>query len=108
MIPCTKDVSCCFFFIFKQKTAYELRISDWSSDVCSSDLLSPACCAVCPAVKSVTAWLKAAICSGVIWPAAGAACAASCASAGAASGEIGRASRREKECQDEEISAVAV
>src|SRR3546814_7247743 len=28
---------CCFFF--KQKTAYEMRISDWSSDVCSSDLL---------------------------------------------------------------------
>src|SRR3546814_6060572 len=28
----------CFFF-FKQKTAYEVRISDWSSDVCSSDLL---------------------------------------------------------------------
>src|SRR3546814_5922491 len=27
----------CFFF-FKQKTAYEMRISDWSSDVCSSDL----------------------------------------------------------------------
>src|SRR3546814_10779037 len=27
------------FFFFKQKTAYELRISDWSSDVCSSDLL---------------------------------------------------------------------
>src|SRR3546814_5386905 len=43
--------SCCFldllyfvgrsyflFFVFKQKTAYEMRISDWSSDVCSSDL----------------------------------------------------------------------
>src|SRR3546814_8866123 len=32
---------CCiyFFFFFKQKTAYEVRISDWSSDVCSSDLL---------------------------------------------------------------------
>src|SRR3546814_3465353 len=29
------------FFFFKQKTAYELRISDWSSDVCSSDLLGP-------------------------------------------------------------------
>src|SRR3546814_5085171 len=29
-----------FFFFFKQKTAYELRISDWSSDVCSSDLCS--------------------------------------------------------------------
>src|SRR3546814_9516726 len=30
--------SFCFFFV-KQKTAYEMRISDWSSDVCSSDLL---------------------------------------------------------------------
>src|SRR3546814_1560091 len=28
------------FFFFKQKTAYEMRISDWSSDVCSSDLMS--------------------------------------------------------------------
>src|SRR3546814_3035871 len=28
------------FFFFKQKTAYEMRISDWSSDVCSSDLCS--------------------------------------------------------------------
>src|SRR3546814_8421166 len=28
---------CCFFF--KQRTAYEMRISDWSSDVCSSDLI---------------------------------------------------------------------
>src|SRR3546814_3549024 len=34
--------SCFFviFFFFKQKTAYEMRISDWSSDVCSSDLAS--------------------------------------------------------------------
>src|SRR3546814_3904336 len=32
----------CFFFFFKQKTAYEMRISDWSSDVCSSDLLRDA------------------------------------------------------------------
>src|SRR3546814_8274594 len=29
---------CDFVFFFKQKTAYEMRISDWSSDVCSSDL----------------------------------------------------------------------
>src|SRR3546814_6834352 len=29
---------CKVFFFFKQKTAYEMRISDWSSDVCSSDL----------------------------------------------------------------------
>src|SRR3546814_7304000 len=34
---CLVDVVLCFFF-FKQKTAYEMRISDWSSDVCSSDL----------------------------------------------------------------------
>src|SRR3546814_7048342 len=31
-------MSVCLFFFFKQKTAYEMRISDWSSDVCSSDL----------------------------------------------------------------------
>src|SRR3546814_2102872 len=30
------------FFFFKQKTAYEMRISDWSSDVCSSDLIAGA------------------------------------------------------------------
>src|SRR3546814_16004205 len=34
-------LSICFFFFFKQKTAYEMRISDWSSDVCSSDLRNP-------------------------------------------------------------------
>src|SRR3546814_11228683 len=32
------DLYFCIFFFFKQKTAYEMRISDWSSDVCSSDL----------------------------------------------------------------------
>src|SRR3546814_2760038 len=31
----------CSVFFFKQKTAYEMRISDWSSDVCSSDLSAP-------------------------------------------------------------------
>src|SRR3546814_5839520 len=34
-------VSSMMFFFFKQKTAYEMRISDWSSDVCSSDLQPP-------------------------------------------------------------------
>src|SRR3546814_10113482 len=36
----SRDMSCVEmnFFFFKQKTAYEMRISDWSSDVCSSDL----------------------------------------------------------------------
>src|SRR3546814_8978224 len=54
-------VLCGCFFFFKQKTAYEMRISDWSSDVCSSDLRSdsaeplptspkPATVAILPAV----------------------------------------------------------
>src|SRR3546814_3850343 len=37
MVMCVVCFVC--FFFFKQKTAYEMRISDWSSDVCSSDLL---------------------------------------------------------------------
>src|SRR3546814_18974249 len=40
-----------YFFFFKQKTAYEMRISDWSSDVCSSDL---------DATKGTRIWLKRA------------------------------------------------
>src|SRR3546814_8937124 len=43
MMVSSLDVTVCIlicfsFFFFKQKTAYEMRISDWSSDVCSSDL----------------------------------------------------------------------
>src|SRR3546814_10750632 len=37
------------FFFFKQKTAYEMRISDWSSDVCSSDLIAVAATAAASA-----------------------------------------------------------
>src|SRR3546814_1112558 len=37
---CVRFFLCLFFF--KQKTAYEMRISDWSSDVCSSDLIANA------------------------------------------------------------------
>src|SRR3546814_5066404 len=39
-VQCITILMVCFrfFFFFKQKTAYEMRISDWSSDVCSSDL----------------------------------------------------------------------
>src|SRR3546814_9580271 len=53
------------FFFFKQKTAYEMRISDWSSDVCSSDLarqagqVLPGCarqhCSVGPSARRVDA-----------------------------------------------------
>src|SRR3546814_12154000 len=46
-----------FVFFFKQKTAYEMRISDWSSDVCSSDLLriSPGIEAPCAPLRSSAA-----------------------------------------------------
>src|SRR3546814_6789677 len=37
-VCCRYCVDVFYFFFFKQKTAYEMRISDWSSDVCSSDL----------------------------------------------------------------------
>src|SRR3546814_1724742 len=36
----TSSVMCCVLFFCKQKTSYESRISDWSSDVCSSDLMA--------------------------------------------------------------------
>src|SRR3546814_6105873 len=42
VVLCLMCVSLFLFFFFKQKTAYEMRISDWSSDVCSSDLLADA------------------------------------------------------------------
>src|SRR3546814_3351808 len=41
-----------FFFFFKQKTAYEMRISDWSSDVCSSDLTRTE--RIAPMLKTLT------------------------------------------------------
>src|SRR3546814_5265116 len=41
VIYCTNFFFYSFIFFFKQKTAYEMRISDWSSDVCSSDLTDP-------------------------------------------------------------------
>src|SRR3546814_10030641 len=39
-----RDVCVITIFLFKQKTSYEMRISDWSSDVCSSDLGQPVAC----------------------------------------------------------------
>src|SRR3546814_9138901 len=43
----------CLLFFFRQKTAYEMRISDWSSDVCSSDLIQ--CVVASAAIKIVDA-----------------------------------------------------
>src|SRR3546814_1036496 len=92
------------FFFFKQKTAYEMRISDWSSDVCSSDLLAKGCVS--------TAWAYGLL-SGITGTALGLPsamtelsfrtgkelfCSASAVS-GTAVAEIGRASCRESVCQ---------
>src|SRR3546814_4935028 len=54
------------FFLFKQKTAYEMRISDWSSDVCSSDLLALVALASLPGVVSGAESASAAAANGVI------------------------------------------
>src|SRR3546814_7866109 len=45
------------FFFFKQKTAYEVRISDWSSDVCSSDLLAEKLLSLVPDRAAGRVWL---------------------------------------------------
>src|SRR3546814_10073570 len=58
-VMCLNRLCCCVivdflcFFFFKQKTAYEMRISDWSSDVCSSDLFIFA-----PAANAASAKMK--------------------------------------------------
>src|SRR3546814_616073 len=54
------------FFFFKQKTAYEMRISDWSSDVCSSDLIAFVVIAVLQKFGVQTASLVAALGAGAL------------------------------------------
>src|SRR3546814_2665804 len=71
-----------FFLFFKQKTAYEMRISDWSSDVCSSDLFA----LVHRAVAAVRTDVHALVAVGGLRP-------------GASHAQIGRASCRERVCQ---------
>src|SRR3546814_7552085 len=63
MLLCCLYVSTCyillvfvFFFCFKQKTAYEMRISDWSSDVCSSDLYARRMRSTAPKLKQHKKW----------------------------------------------------
>src|SRR3546814_9769696 len=76
-----------FFFFFKQKTAYEMRISDWSSDVCSSDLAGSR-----TAISSQSSAYPTACVGthGSAWPTAGGRIDHS---------KIGRASCRERVCQ---------
>src|SRR3546814_12910108 len=91
----------CFFF-FKQKTAYEMRISDWSSDVCSSDLRAIAT----PAISSTSAGSR----SGATFRNTGGPPAPRdvMTPSRSSSSEIGRASCRERVCQSVKISVVAV
>src|SRR3546814_6575921 len=61
------------FFFFKQKTAYEMRISDWSSDVCSSDLNQHAALwdtlgAWAERARDVDGWHRQVIAAGVTGP----------------------------------------
>src|SRR3546814_5299926 len=93
------------FFFFKQKTAYEMRISDWSSDVCSSDLLADeplggevrlGFVEVRQLVGSTEQRLDPALLDIAEQPAEG----ATCALRGAVElQKIGRASCRERVCQ---------
>src|SRR3546814_10139446 len=89
---------CCFdvFFFFKQKTAYEMRISDWSSDVCSSDL-SDGIAQLDRDVERAAIGLDLLIDD--IEPGAGIEHVIEHERTGQQAGEIGRASCRERVCQ---------
>src|SRR3546814_9994230 len=54
-----------YFFFFKQKTAYEMRISDWSSDVCSSDLQRD--CSNSPHRLERRCLPQSSACPGTVW-----------------------------------------
>src|SRR3546814_5683554 len=89
------------FLFFKQKTAYEMRISDWSSDVCSSDLASLAACAeqVTTAVAPDTPGFLLGLWHGFIFPVAWVLSLFMSDVAIYAVPKIGRASCRERVCQ---------
>src|SRR3546814_5298605 len=115
---CYVYFSFCVFF-FKQKTAYEMRISDWSSDVCSSDLFGPRSTqslrdgpgdAACTTGDNGTLTLQVELVHGdAPISKSGAATRSSRASRHYILHlEIGRASCRERVCQYVSISVVAV
>src|SRR3546814_9470872 len=94
------------FFFFKQKTAYEMRISDWSSDVCSSDLAIVVGWATDHAIRAapMAAHIRHDLPQRVDRVERGGAAGGEIAEHHAdqcrdREGEIGRASCRERECQ---------
>src|SRR3546814_18975184 len=94
----------CNFFFFKQKTAYEMRITDWSSDVCSSDL-DPRLYDADQRAEALGVYGAADHAPAFI---AALAPTSPAASVGIGVGKIGRASCRERVCQYGYISGVAV
>src|SRR3546814_2363310 len=91
---------CYVFFFFKQKTAYDMRISDWSSDVCSSDLAAGSVLAADarPPGAGAGARLPVAVDRGRAVAGAGRHLAVAQLAARPRAGEIGRASCRERVC----------
>src|SRR3546814_8880428 len=92
-----RSLLCCatHFFFFKQKTAYEMRISDWSSDVCSSDLHRSARDGILDRNEQIRSLARAFSSSRRAPPMQ----ASKPNSLIASSKEIGRASCRERVCQ---------
>src|SRR3546814_3649917 len=87
-------VYCVYFFLFKQKTAYEMRISDWSSDVCSSDLATSNCELMVLMTAASNAASRKPVISG--WNSV---LASRMNIVSGSASEIGRASCRERVCQ---------
>src|SRR3546814_8186980 len=95
-------VQMCICFFFKQKTAYEMRISDWSSDVCSSDLRKGSTNSARGAARLIAdslATVKRCATGLVLARADSAFYNADVVAAIGRGGEIGRASCRERVCQ---------
>src|SRR3546814_4192364 len=90
-------VSCLFFF--KQKTAYEMRISDWSSDVCSSDLMREMLSTTAALYGQGVGDTVALITDGRFSGATRGFCIGHVGPEAAVGGQIGRASCRERVCQ---------
>src|SRR3546814_10680142 len=88
------NFSLCFVFFFKQKTAYEVRISDWSSDVCSSDLREP-----CSEAFATTCRSFAMHCVNCRGPSSTCRSRLQRATCDSICTQIGRASCRERVCQ---------
>src|SRR3546814_3224471 len=93
-----------FLCFFKQKTAYEVRISDWSSDVCSSDLAAEIAAALAAVVCRVTVDALGP----ASWPRHAEAPRGPLHRREVAGDQIGRASCRERVCQYVSISVADV